>query len=38
MTTVDKVIDLCCWAFIILIAIASLTLALLSCSGVIYNG
>lgn len=38
MTTRDKVIDRCCWAFIILIGVVSLSLALLQCAGVITNG
>jgi hypothetical protein len=35
MTTGDKVLDMCCWTFIVLIAFVSFTLGALACVGVI---
>ena len=35
MRTGDKVLDMCCWTFIVLIAFVSFTLATMACVGVI---
>ena len=35
MRTGDKVIDICCWTFIVLIALVALTLAAMAMAGVI---